>query len=59
VVSLATAPPTEEQVSSLTWNKKIFNEETKEMKGLPWYQNYRVLAIILLLITAVVVGYFW
>lgn len=31
----------------------------KEMKGLPWHQNYRVLALILLLITAVVVGYFW
>lgn len=59
VVSLATAPPTQEQVRDLTWNKKIFNEETREMKGLPWYQNYRVLALILLLITAVVVGYFW
>lgn len=29
VVSLASAPPSEEQVSTLTWNKKVFNGETK------------------------------
>jgi SSS family solute:Na+ symporter len=29
------------------------------LSGLPWYKNYRILAIILLLITAVVVGLYW
>jgi SSS family solute:Na+ symporter len=59
LVSLSSPPPSEEQVKELTWNRGIFREETEEMRGLPWYQNYRILAIILLLITAVVVGYFW
>ncbi len=59
VVSLATAPPTEEQVNELTWNSKLFKAETEELKDLPWYQNYRYLAIILLVITAITVGYFW
>jgi len=30
----------------------------QELKGLTWYKNYRILAIILLLITALVVGWF-
>ena len=34
-------------------------EETEELRGLPWYKNYRILAVILLIITALVVGRFW
>lgn len=59
LVSLSSPAPTEEQVNSLTWNRRLFREETEELRSLPWYQNYRYLAIILLLITSVVVGYFW
>ncbi len=59
VVSLLTPPPAIEKVEHLTWNKRIFAEETEELKGLPWYQNYRILSIFLLLITAIVVGMFW
>jgi len=43
----------------MTWSRSILQEETKELEGLPWYKNYRILAIILLLITALVVGWFW
>ena len=57
-VSLATPPPTQEQVDTLTWNSKLFTAETEELKSLPWYKNYRYLAIILLIITIIVVGYF-
>ncbi|MCB9264667.1 MAG: sodium/solute symporter [Lewinellaceae bacterium] len=59
VVSLSTPAPTATQVADYTWERKIFREETKELKGLPWYKNYRILAVILLIITAIVVGYFW
>jgi SSS family solute:Na+ symporter len=59
VFSLATPPPLKEKSDSLTWSVSIFKEETKELEGLPWYKNYRILAIILLLITAVVVSIFW
>lgn len=59
VVSLSTTPPDPEKVREYTYRKSLFTEETKEMRSLPWYRNYRKLAIILLLITAVIVGYFW
>jgi len=59
IVSLATAPPDIEKVEHLTWNIGIFKEETIELKDLPWYKNYRILSIFLLVITAIVVGWFW
>lgn len=59
IFSLLTPPPSEEVAESLTWHKGLFTAETKELEGLPWYENYRILAIILLVITAVVVGFFW
>ncbi|GJM33294.1 MAG: sodium/glucose cotransporter 2 [Saprospiraceae bacterium] len=58
-VSLATKAPDLEKVENYTWRKEIFQKETIELAALPWYQNYRYLAIILLVITAMVVGYFW
>ncbi len=58
-VSLATAPPDPTKVSEYTWRKEIFHKETKELEDLPWYKNYRYLAVILLIITAIVVGSFW
>jgi SSS family solute:Na+ symporter len=59
VISQLSAPPSEETVASLTYNKRIFAEETEELKGLPWYQNYRVLSLLLLLLTAIIVIWFW
>lgn len=59
IVSLAGDPPSDEVVSSLTWRKELFKQETEELRGTPWYKNYRILSVFLLVITAVVVGYFW
>ncbi|MCO6481092.1 MAG: sodium:solute symporter [Phaeodactylibacter sp.] len=59
MVSLATPPPPEMKVEEYTWKKSMFTAETQELKSLPWYQNYRILAVILLIITAIVVGSFW
>ena len=58
-VSLATAPPSAAQVKQYTWRKSMLTEETEELRGMPWYQNYRILSVILLVLTAIVVGYFW
>lgn len=58
-VSLSTAPPSDEKVDEYTYRKELFHQETKEMKGLPWYQNYRILAVLLLILTAIIVGSFW
>lgn len=59
LVSSMSAPPPKTVVDSLTWNVGLFRAETTEMAGLPWYQNYRILSIILLIITAIVVGMYW
>jgi len=59
VVSLASAPPADEKVKDYTYRRELFDLETKEMKGMPWYQNYRILAVLLLILTAIIVGYFW
>lgn len=48
VVSLMTPPPGEEFVENMTWSRRLFTAETKELIELPWYQNYRYLAIIFL-----------
>ena len=49
----------EEKIANYTWDRRLISEETEELKDLPWYKNYRYLSVVLLLITALVVGYFW
>jgi SSS family solute:Na+ symporter len=52
-VSLFTAPPAPEVVSRYVWSPAFFRDETAGLAGTPWYQNYRILSLILLAITAV------
>lgn len=59
IVSLMTPEPSEEVVAEYTYRKELFVEETAELKSLPWYKNYRKLSVILLILTALVVGWFW
>ena len=59
VVSRLTAPPREEQVANYTWSKRLIAEETEELRDLVWYKNYRYQSVILLVLTALLVGYFW
>ena len=59
VVSLATSKPPADKVAEYTYRKELFHLETEELKAVAWYQNYRILALILLGITAIIVGYFW
>lgn len=59
VVSLMGEAPQAEKVAALTWNKAFFDAETRELTGVPWYKNYRILAVLLMLATAVIVGLFW
>jgi len=57
IVSKATTPPPAEKVLPNTWTRQYWIDETKELKGVPWYKNFRVLA--LLLIVACFVEYFF
>ena len=59
IVSLATAPPDVEETRAYIWSKKIYDDETAELKSVPWHRNFRVLSVLLLILTALIVGYFW
>ena len=59
LVSLITGKPDPEKIKAYTYKRELFAEETRELAFLPWYKNYRVLALFLLIITAIVVGIFW
>ena len=58
-VSKATAPPSAEQIADYTWSRSLIAEETAELEGLVWYKNYRVLSVLLLILTFILVGWFW
>ncbi|MBP2832516.1 sodium:solute symporter [Aquimarina sp. U1-2] len=59
LVSLASKPQSQQQIKEYTYKKEMFIEESKELSSVPWYKNYRTLSVILLCITAIVVGLFW
>ena len=49
----------EEKVRDYTWNSDILAAESEELAGLPWYKNYRTQSVILLIVTAILVAFFW
>lgn len=57
-VSLATEPPSAQAVERYVWKKSFFSQESAELAALPWFKNYRVLSIALLILTAIFV-YIW
>jgi len=57
--SLTTAPPDEERVAPYMWTPKFYHAETEELRQYPWYQNYRILSLGLLVVTIAVVISFW
>jgi SSS family solute:Na+ symporter len=57
-VSLMTRGPSPETISRYVWTPAFFRAETVALAQVPWFRNYCVLAMILLLITAFFV-YFW
>tara|TARA_R100000027_G_scaffold17520_1_gene12718 strand:- start:2763 stop:4352 length:1590 start_codon:yes stop_codon:yes gene_type:complete len=42
----------------LVWTREYYQLETKAMKGMSWWQNYRVLSVILLCVTGALVWTF-
>ncbi len=59
VVSHFSTPPTAEQVENYTWSPEIIKQDSATLVGLPWYKNYRVQSVILIIITILLVGWFW
>lgn len=61
IVSVSLLRPTaaDEGIQALTWSPHTFRAESAELRSLPWYQNYRIQAAVLLAITAGFVAMFW
>jgi solute:Na+ symporter, SSS family len=51
-VSLLTPAPAPEKVNKYVWDASVFQAESQGLAGLPWFKNYRVLSIILLVAAA-------
>ena len=51
ITSLLTEPEDQEKISKYTWTVKLFHQETEELRGVPWYKNFRIISIILVVLT--------
>ncbi|TYA84295.1 sodium:solute symporter [Seonamhaeicola marinus] len=49
VVSLLSKPDNKTEIEELIWTKKIYQEESKALIGVPFYKNFRVWSVILIL----------
>jgi SSS family solute:Na+ symporter len=59
LVSLATAEPNYESIKPYVWTRTEFRKETQELRGVPFYKNYRKLSYILLGMCLIVLVLFW
>ena len=58
-VSLLTPPPPENKVRDFTWQRKIYDRETKEINRLPFAWNYRYLSVLLIAFLTLILLFFW
>jgi SSS family solute:Na+ symporter len=54
-VSLAGPLPPVEKIKEYTWKNSIYTDETASLRALPWYKNYRILSVFLLILTFIIV----
>lgn len=57
-VSLMSPAPQTSVVERYCWRLAFYRNESTELAGLPWFKNYRILAVLLLIATALFV-YIW
>ncbi|MBW3468122.1 sodium:solute symporter [Arthrospiribacter ruber] len=57
-VSLAGSEPSKEKIDEYTWKNTIYTDETASLRALPWYKNFRILSIFLLILTFLIVWIF-
>jgi SSS family solute:Na+ symporter len=43
----------------LTWDTGYWQEESRDLQQVPWYQNYRWLSVVLVVLSIGVVVAFW
>ncbi|TVR69707.1 MAG: sodium:solute symporter [Sphaerobacteraceae bacterium] len=57
-VSLMTPAPATEDVGELMWSREHWHQETEELNDLPLWQNPRILAIVIAIVTVAMVVFF-
>ncbi|MEM7500419.1 MAG: sodium:solute symporter [Pseudomonadota bacterium] len=58
-VSMTTPPPDADAVAQYLWTPDTYRQESAELAGVAWYANYRVLAAIIVGISAGLVIWLW
>jgi len=53
-----TAPPSQAAVERFVWKSSFFREESLNLASQPWFKNFRVLSV-LLLVTAGIFVFIW
>ncbi len=59
VVSHFTPAPPQEKTVELTWDRSYWRAETRALKGVRWYSNFRVLAAALVVLCIIELVIFW
>lgn len=54
-LSLVTASPSADVVERFVWKPQFYREESAELAGVPWFKNFRVLSVLLLILMGVFV----
>lgn len=57
-VSLLTEAPDREKAQEMTWSRRHWHQESKELEGKPLWKNYRAQALVMLVITVVMLWIF-
>lgn len=57
-VSLATAPPDYERIAEYTFTRDVFEHDLRDL-GLPWYEDFRYQAVVLVSVMVAMIIYFW
>lgn len=47
VISLVSAPPVDNKIKGNIWTMEVFRADSDELKGVAWYNNYRVISLFL------------
>lgn len=59
IVSLATRPVDPDRLDDTVWRPALWHEDTLQLRGVPWYRNWRVQSMLLLATTASIVFWWW
>ena len=57
--SLLTAVPVRSRITPLMWNPAYWRNESRQLKNLAWYRNYRYQSAGLLALALIIVAAWW